>query len=129
MKKMNKTDLRGIIAKLHEIEQGPVEPVNEAVPNPFNFFKGLGAGGSKAVPKPRIEPVGPGGIARGADELVQAAVQNADVKLQTLRRHTSTEWAAAKAEGKTYDEFLLNKFPETFAKLEKNPELKTKVAT
>lgn len=121
---MNKTDLRSILAKLHELEQGPVAPVNEAVPNVFNFFKGLGAGGSKA--KPRIEPTG---LAQGADELVQAAVQNANTKIQALRRHSATEWAAAKAEGKTYDEFLLNKFPDTFAKLEKNPELKAKVAT
>lgn len=121
---MNKTDLRSILAKLHEIEQGPVEPVNEAVPNVFNFFKGLGAGGSKA--KPRIEPTG---LAQGADELVTAAVQNADKKLSQIRRVTPAELVAARAEGITIDELLMRKFPDTFAKLEKNPELKAKVAT
>jgi hypothetical protein len=121
---MNKTDLRSMLAKLHEIEQGPAEPVNEAVPNVFNFLKGLGAGSSKA--KPRIEPTG---LAQGADELVTAAVQNADKKLSQIRRVTPAELVAAKAEGITIDELLMRKFPDTFAKLEKNPELKAKVAT
>ena len=132
---MNKNDLRSIIAKLHELEQGPTEPVNEAVPsflNPFNFIKGLGAGGTKdavprvAIPKPKIDPTG---LAHGAEEIVTAAVQNADTKLKLLRKITPAEAVAARAEGITLDELLMKKFPDTFAKLENNPELKTKVAT
>lgn len=120
---MNKTDLRNIIAKLHEIEHGPKEPVNEAIPNPFGFLRGLGKGAKNA---PKIEPVG-SGAAHGAEELISAAAQDANKRLSLLRRITPAEAAAAKAEGITIDEMLMRKFPDTFAKLEKNPELLTKV--
>jgi len=124
---MNKTDLRSIIAKLHELEQVPVEPVTEAIPNPFGFFKGLGAGGAKnAIPKPRIDPTG---VARGAEDLVAAATSTANKKLSDIRKVTPAEMVAAREEGITINELLMRKYPDTFAKLEKNPELQAKVAT
>jgi len=115
-----------ILAKLDEkppVEEGTLARLGDKA---FDFFKGLGKGGSKAIPDPKIEPAG---LAQGAENLVQAAVQDADTKLKLLRKHSPAEWVAAKAEGKTYDEFVFDKFPDTFAKLEKNPELKAKVAT
>lgn len=134
---MNKNDLRNVLAKLHELEN----PVKENEPlfkeGALDFLRGIGAGeaktGGKVKPKiePRMEPHVPpaGGVAgRSAEEVASGAISDANKKLTLLRRVTPAEAAAAKAEGKTLDELLFNKFPETFAKFEKDPQLYTSLS-
>lgn len=128
---MNKNDLRNVLAKLHELET-PVEEVKPVVKEAgvLDFLRGLGAGETKAGTKvkPRVEPklephVPP--VGQGAEQVASAALSDANTKLSLLRKITPAEAAAAKAEGKTLDELLFNKYPETFAKFEKDPQLYT----
>lgn len=126
-------DLRSVLAKIYEIESPTkVEvPVNEG---PLDFLKGLGAGEAKAIPKvkpkiePKFDPAVTTATGQGAEQAVTTALADANKKLTLLRKVTPAEAAAAKAEGKTLDELLFSKYPETFAKFEKDPQLATSIS-
>ena len=114
-----------MLDKLDTINQtaSPLEegPASKLAGNVFDFFKGLGKGGEKAAAKPRIDPTS------SAGEMIAAAAGESTKKLSQLRKITPAELVAARAEGITIDEMLMRKFPDTFAKLEKDPSMLIKV--
>lgn len=119
---MNKTDLRSIIAKLHELEQIPVEPVNEVnllKGLNFDFLKGLGKGGKYGA-RSGLE-AWEAAVKVSQREADEALVQAAQTAAKNKPKLTPADIAAARAEGITTQEWLVKNKPEFFAKLEKSP--------
>lgn len=110
-----------ILAKLDEkpnVEEGAL---SNLAGNAFDFFKGLGKGGSKNAFAEAVKAA-----QREADEALVRAAAEHSARLANKPKITSAEIAAARAEGITTQEWLIKNKPEFYATLEKaTPQAQT----